>query len=140
MRGMKVFCGSLGRGIIDLFVGRVGGIREPRGRQALTEVVNGLRRPHDNGWQRSDHDLRPEGRRPIRHRIQDGRRRGDGDLNPENLGRSDPALSRADALRTVRAGGASAKMSPAEARVALNSPLPLAKADGAAIKAVGVHN
>ena len=37
-------------------------------------------------------------------RIQDSRRRSDGDLNPENRGRSNSVLSRAHALRTVRAG------------------------------------
>jgi hypothetical protein len=50
--------------------------------------------------------MRPEGGRHIRRRVQDGRRRGDGDLHPENRGRSGPALSRADAIRTARAGGA----------------------------------
>ena len=60
----------------------------------------------DDDGQESDHDLRPEGRRHIRGRIQDGCRPGDGDLHPENRGRSDPALSKANAVWAVRAGGA----------------------------------
>jgi hypothetical protein len=35
--------------------------------------------------------------------VQDGRRRGDGDLNPENRDGSDPALPRADAVWALRA-------------------------------------
>jgi hypothetical protein len=48
------------------------------------------------------------GRRPPRFSAKGAasRKLGDGDLNPENRGRRDPALSGADAKRTVRAGGA----------------------------------
>jgi hypothetical protein len=50
-----------------------------------------------------------DGRRPI----QDGRRPGDGDLHPENRDGSNPALSGADAIRTVRAAAAPETHAPA---------------------------
>jgi len=40
----------------------------------------------------------------LRHRIQDGRGRVAGDLNPWDRGGGDPAFPGADAIRTVRAG------------------------------------
>src|SRR5258705_3037099 len=43
-----------------------------------------LRRRHDGGRQEPDHDLRPEGRRHLRHRVQDSRRRGSSDLDPRS--------------------------------------------------------
>ena len=52
----------------------------------------------------SDHDLRPEGRRHLRRRVQDGCRRDAGDLSAKRRDRRAPAFPGAHALWTGRAG------------------------------------
>jgi hypothetical protein len=79
-----------------------------------------LRPPRSHGWRdcwralvvgarmmtgkEPHHDLRPEGRRLLRGRIQDCRRRRAFDLDPTDRGTRHPTLPRADAVRLVRAG------------------------------------
>src|SRR5262249_49167064 len=64
----------------------------------------GLKSASDDHRQEPDHDLRPERRRDLRCRVQNGCGRGARDLNPKKRGRRDPAFSGANALRAVCAG------------------------------------
>src|SRR5262249_31202052 len=76
-----------------------------RKRQASGQFPGEPQEKRSDERQEPDHDLRPERRRDLRCRIQDGRGRGARNLDPENRGGRDRALPGAYALWAVCAGG-----------------------------------